>query len=476
MENLEPKEVIKHFLEISKIPRESGNEKEISDFLVKFAKERGLEVIQDKAMNVIIKKPGTKAYENSSPVIIQGHMDMVCEKTPESKHDFLTDPIEVIHDGDYLKAKDTTLGADNGIAVAMAMAILDSKELEHPPIEVLITSAEETGMDGALAVDGTNFKGKTLLNIDTDNEGVFIVSCAGGANVESTFKGNKIPFNGEAIKISISNYSGGHSGVEIHKQKGNAISHLGRLIYALSEAGEFYISTINGGSKHNAIALSSDAIISVRDSEKAIEILEGVKKNLLSELVISDPDAEITFEKIESPADMYDEKLSKELATFLFLMPQGVQGISLAIDNLVETSLNQGVLRDLNGTITLETSVRGSQRSAQNYLIEKLISLTKLCGGEAIRASDYPAWEYELNSKVREKAVSVYKRLYGEEPEVNAIHAGLECGILKGALPDCDMISFGPTQLDAHTYHERVSISSLERVWNFTKELLKELK
>lgn len=474
--SIEPKEVLKWFLELEKIPRESGNEKAVSDYLMNFAKERGFDAFQDRENNVIIHKPGTSGYENSDAVIIQGHMDMVCEKAPDSLHNFLTDPIEVYVDGDLLRAKGTTLGADDGVAVAIAMAVLDSKDLPHPPIEVLITTSEETGMGGAMAVTGEHLSGKTLLNIDSEVEGEFLVSCAGGGNVITAFDIERESFQGHALSVKISGYKGGHSGIEIIKQRGNAIKHLGRLLYALDREEGMNIVSISGGAKHNAIALKAEAVIAVSNLEKSEEILNRVADELIAELQVSDPEAKIEIKKVENNAPMFTYKVSSNLAKALFLLPHGVQERSLNIHGLVQTSVNIGILVEKEGKIEVTNCVRGSVRSSMHDLMDRIMLIAEICGGHAWVKNEYPAWQYEVNSKVREKAVKVWKELTGEDAKINAIHAGLECGLLKGVLPDCDMISYGPNLDAVHTFHESMSISSLAKIWDFTKALLKELR
>lgn len=474
--SLEPKEVMKWFLELEKIPRESGNEKAVSDYLMNFAKERGFKAFQDQENNVIIHKPGTAGYENSDAVIIQGHMDMVCEKAPDSTHNFLTDPIEVYVDGDLLRAKGTTLGADDGVAVAIAMAILDSNDIPHPPIEALITTSEETGMGGAMAVTGEHLSGKTLLNIDSEVEGEFLVSCAGGGNVITAFDIEREDFRGDALSVKISGYKGGHSGIEIIKQRGNAIKHLGRLLYALDCQEGMNIVSISGGAKHNAIALKAEAIIAVSNLEKSEEILKRVANELMGELQVSDPEAKIEIRKAETTARMFTRNVSSNLVKALFLLPHGVQERSLNIEGLVQTSVNIGILAEKEGKIEVTNCVRGSVHSSMHDLMDRIMLIAEICGGHAWVKNEYPAWQYEADSKVREKAVKVWKELTGEEAKINAIHAGLECGLLKGVLPDCDMISYGPNLDAVHTFHESMSISSLGKIWNFTKALLKELK
>ena len=472
IKNIESKEVFKWFEEISKIPRESGHEKEISDFLVAFAKERNFEVYRDLANNVIIKKCGTSEYENKNPVIIQGHMDMVCEKTKDSKHDFRKDAIELIIEGDILKANDTTLGGDDGIAIAMGLALLDSKNIPHPPIEFLATTSEETGMDGALAITGEYFKGKTLINIDSEEEGIFLVSCAGGLNTLTEFeiKREKLKENFESLKIEISGLKGGHSGIEIHKQRANAIKILGRLLYAVKN--DICLSFIEGGTKHNAIAKNSEAIITTKDACKVKNILEELSEKIKNEYKTEDSQMQIKIEKYEDVKEFITKEISDNIIDFMNLAPNGVLYMSREISGLVQTSANNGVLKEENGKLIFTISIRSSLESSTEEIASIVEIASKRTGAKFEKVNWYPAWEYDKNSKIKDIALSVYKKITGSDAKIEAIHAGLECGILKRVLPEVDMISLGPNLYDVHTPSEHLSISSVDRTWKFLKELI----
>lgn len=474
LEKLKPIEVFKWFEQIDMIPRESGNEKQISDFLVNFAKERSLEVYQDKALNVIIKKSGTKGYENVPAVIIQGHMDMVCEKTKDSKHDFKHDPIKFIVEGDTLRADHTTLGGDDGIAVAYGLALLDAKDIPHPPLEILVTTSEETGMNGASTVTAEHLSGHTLINIDAEEEGIFLVSCAGGLNTMTEFNIKTEALKGKCIKITVSGLKGGHSGIEINKQRANAIKILGRVLYAVKK--ECNIVHINGGSKHNAIAKNAEAVIASENIENIKKIIESFSKDLKEEYRVEDPDMKIEIENISDLKEMFKKELTDEIIDFLFAVPDGVQYMSRDIEGLVQTSLNNGVLTEKDGKVTFTISIRSSVRSSLYEITSKIEDIGKRTNANVKRISEYPAWEYDHNSKVREIAIKTYKMLTGKEPKINAIHAGLECGLLKKVLPNADMISFGPNLYDVHTPEEHLSISSVERTWEFLKKLLENIK
>ncbi|MGP1438409.1 MAG: aminoacyl-histidine dipeptidase [Treponema sp.] len=476
-EKLEPKNVFKWFYEISQIPRGSGNEKGISDFLVSFAKARNLEVWQDKAMNVVIKKPATKGFENSKPVILQGHMDMVPEKEAGSKHDFLKDPIKWQLKGDMLYATGTTLGGDDGIAVAYCLAILDSNDVVHPPLEVLITTEEETGMGGAMAVSGEHLTGTRFLNIDSEKEGSFLVSCAGGANVNVYFDVQREVLKGEIVKISISNLLGGHSGMEIIKQRANAIKMLARILYSIKEKEELNIIEINGGSKHNAIPKDAYAYIAVKKADSAMQIANEFSTFLKKEYRTTDPDMKISIEKSTSEKkEMFTSCLTGRLIDFMVMVPDAVQYMNMEIKGLCQTSLNNGILEEIDGKLMFTISVRSSVKSMLDEVLNKLDLCAKYTKGEYVKKSEYPAWEYEESSPVREIAVKTYKEMTGQDATVSAIHAGLECGLLKKALPQIDAISFGPNLHDVHTPNEHMDIKSVERVWKFLLKYLEALK
>jgi len=459
------------------VPRGSGNERAISDFLVKFAKDRNLEVHQDKAMNVIIKKPGTAGYEKSPTVIIQGHMDMVCEKDASSNHDFLKDPIKFVVKGEMLYADKTTLGGDDGIAVAYALTVLDSKDIPHPPLEVLITTEEETGMGGAMALTDEHLQGTRLLNIDSEEEGVFLVSCAGGANIHVFFDIKKEAAKGKFLKITVGGLLGGHSGIEINKQRANSIKLLGRILYNIKQNEKINIVEISGGSKHNAIAKDAHAVIAVENTEAVLKIVEKLAADFKGEYRAVDKLLTVTANETQnSSGQMFTKELTLNLIDFMASIPNGVQYMSMEIPGLVQTSLNNGVLEEIDGRIKFTTSVRSSVKSALDEIVDILRIQAERCGAEFKKISEYPAWEYSPDSPVRDAAVNVYKKLNNKEPLITAIHAGLECGLLKKTLPNVDAVSFGPNLYDVHTPNEHMEIASVERVWKFLLAYLAELK
>jgi len=477
LEKLSPKEVFKFFEEISQIPRTSGNEKQISDYLVEFANQRKLQVYQDEALNIIIKKDGTMGYEKSSPVIIQGHMDMVGEKSNDSNHDFLKDPIKLRVVDDYIYATDTTLGADDGIAVAYGLAILDANNLKHPPIELLITTNEETGMDGANALTGEHLTGGTLLNIDAEEEGIFFVSCAGGMTSYVTFNPEYEDIFGEVMEISVTDLKGGHSGMEIIKQRGNAVKLLGRTLNKLNNEVGINIVTLRGGAKHNAISREAYAtIVFPKDkTSKVNEIMNEMDKVFKAENRVEDPNVKVQIKK-SSGDKMMMSNSTDNIIKYMVTVPDGIQRMSSDIQGLVESSLNLGVLEDKNGKIEFTHAIRSSVKSQKIEISERISLLGSLTNGSVNNTGDYPEWQYEENSKVRKIALQTYREFFNKEGEISAIHAGLECGLLKQILPDTDMISFGPNLFDVHTPKEHISISSAERTYKFLIALLENLK
>lgn len=479
LENSKAYKVFKYFEEISNIPRGSKNEKEISDFLADFGRKLKLEVIQDEALNIIIKKPATKGYENAPTVILQGHMDMVCEKNKGTEHDFTKDPIKLVVKGDDIYAKGTTLGADNGIAVAYAMAILADDTVEHPALEVLLTSDEETGMTGAMAVLKENLKGDILINLDSEEEGYFLVSCAGGVKTVSHVNIEREPLKDKEIfEISIKGLKGGHSGSEIDKERGNSNKLLGRILKELSKEFEFNIVTINGGEKDNAIPRESEAIIAMNEGDK-----EKVEKKLIElndlfkdELNNKEENVIIVFNKYSLDSqEMFNKETTDKVINLLYLYPNGINTMSGNIKGLVESSSNIGVLRTKENQVEYCSAVRSSVKSLKEDLVEKIKTITEVFGGIFTSGEPYPAWEYKQESKIRELCKEVYKDMYGKEAIIYALHAGVECGIFEERLEVKDIISFGPNIRDAHTPEEHVSISSTERVYEYLLELLKRI-
>ena len=475
---LQPQLVFKYFEEISQIPRGSGNEKEISDYLRKFGEDLGLETIQDEALNIIIRKPATKGYENAPGVVLQGHMDMVCEKNKGTNHDFTKDPLQLRIDGDYIYATDTTLGADNGIAVAMGLAVLASNDIEHPALEVLVTVDEEAGMSGAMALDGNLVKGKYILNLDSEEEGHLLVSCAGGVTALSTIpvEFKDADSSKVAYSLEIKGLLGGHSGMDIIKQRANSNKLLGRLLNLISI--DFDLAKVEGGSKNNAIPRESDCVLMINPSDKEtfISDVERITATFKHEFSTSDPGLEVICKETTSPSKVLNCDSKSRVISMLNIIPNGIQTMSMDIENLVESSTNIGVLRTTDSAVTFECAVRSSVGSLKTDITNRMELLTKQLNGTLQLISDYPAWEYAKNSQLEKMCIDAYKNLTGNEPIIMALHAGLECGLLLEKMPHAEAISFGPNMYDVHTPNEHLSISSTENTWKFLLAVLKSMK
>lgn len=478
-ENLEPKKVFAYFEEICGIPHGSGNTKAISDYCVSFAEKHNLKWIQDESNNIIIFKEGSKGYETSEPVIIQGHLDMVCEKENHVEIDFEKDGLKLYVDGDFLKADGTTLGGDDGIAVAYALAILEDDTLSHPPLEVVLTVDEEIGLLGAESIDLSMLKGRKLLNIDSDEEGIFLTSCAGGLRADCKMPVSRKEAEGIEYEIQVTGLKGGHSGSEINKERGNAVMILGRALYELRQACSVSLESLSGGLKDNAIPREAAAFVLVpeEDSRELVSVIDKLNDTLKQEYRSSDAGVLVCCRKQESKkAQTLTDASFIRILFMLQTMPWGVQNMSTEIEGLVETSLNPGIMSLTEEEFCLCFSVRSSVTSRKYELTERLAFITEFLGGELEMHGDYPAWEYKPESSVRELMTEVYRDLFQEEPKLQAIHAGLECGILSGKIEDLDAISFGPNNYDIHTPEERLSISSTEKVWKLILEFLKRSK
>jgi len=471
----EAREVFRFFAEFSKIPHGSGNMNRISDYLVDFAKSRGLTYVQDDAKNVIIIKEATSGYEEEEPLLLQGHMDMVAVKKPECTKDLMKEGIDLCVDGDYLYAKDTSLGGDDGIAVAYMLAILDSDAIAHPRIEAIITVDEEVGLLGAKAIDLSVCKGRRLLNMDSEQEGIFTVSCAGGARIHCTLPVERTQTEGVKYAISVEGLQGGHSGGEIHKEKGNSNVLSGRILYTCQKAVPVQLVSMAGGLADNAISRETrmEVVVSKTDTEAFEEALKKVTLAIQKELATKDPDVTVVINSKEEGTFMaVTEADSKKAAYLLLVLPNGVQAMSADIAGLVQTSLNLGILKLEEEKLQLDYSVRSSVGSEKELLLAKVSAIVDSCGGSWEISGEYPAWEYRKDSVLRDKMVSLYEEMYGCKPEVVAIHAGLECGLFADKLKGLDCVSTGPQVWDVHTTEERLSISSAERVWKYILALL----
>ncbi|MBQ3512742.1 MAG: aminoacyl-histidine dipeptidase [Lachnospiraceae bacterium] len=474
LSNLEPKEVFHYFEEICSIPHPSYKEEKISNYLVDFAKERGLEYYQDELKNVIIIKEATKGYEDVEPLILQGHMDMVCEKEPDCTIDFEKDGLSLEITGDYISAKGTTLGGDDGIALAYALAVLDSDSILHPRIEFVCTVSEEVGMEGATGIDLSMLKGKRLLNLDSEEEGILLVGCAGGCSAECTLPLKWQQAEGETLELAVEGLVGGHSGAEIDKGRGNSNILMGRILMEALSITPVFLAELEGGNKDNAIPRETKAKVVVKDGKAFREAVERSAKAIKEEFSITEPDMEVLIKTAKEEArEVLDEVTNQKVITLLNTLPNGIQTMSANIPGLVETSLNLGRLRLNKNQLSLCYATRSSVGTAKKYLLQKMDFILRQFGGTLQCHGDYPAWEYKKDSKLRETMVEIYEEMYGKTPEIQAIHAGLECGILAGKIEGLDCVSIGPDMVSIHTTQEKLSVSSTKRVWEYLLEVIK---
>lgn len=474
LEKLEPTKVFKYFEDICNIPHGSGNVKQISDYCVQFAKEHHLKYYQDELFNVIIIKEASEGYEKVPTVILQGHLDMVCEKNVETKHDFITDPLDLRIDGDYVYANGTTLGGDDGIAIAYSLAILDSEIVKHPRLEVIFTVDEETGMYGAHGLDTSMLIGKYMLNLDSEDEGVLITSCAGGLKASINFTGKLVETKAISYRVSVKGLKGGHSGTEIDKGRANAIKILARVLYNINMKYHIDLASINGGLKDNAIPreASANILIDEKDINSISELINKLSLSISNEYKSTDENILICFEKNDDTNNLYIDNGGK-IIKFLYLVENGIKSMSFDIANLVESSQNVGVISTNEGNTSICISIRSSKESILIELKDRIDLLATEFGGKVNISGKYPAWEYRSDSRLREIAIQSYESLYGSKPLVEAIHAGLECGILSSKIIDIDIVAMGPDILDIHTPDERLSISSVNRTWNYILLILK---
>ena len=472
---LEPANVFCYFEKLCSYPHGSGNTKAISDYIVSFAKEQGIRYIQDELNNVILFQEGTCGYEDHEPVILQGHMDMVCEKDADCPIDMDTQGLDITHDGQCVFAKGTTLGGDNGIAVAYALALLADKTIPHPPLEVIITVDEETGMYGAAGIDLSMLKGRTLINLDSEDEGIFTVSCAGGARATVTLPVQRRPVYGPCVKLVVEGLQGGHSGVEIHKKLANANKVMGELLGRVQQLMPLCITSLQGGAKDNAIPRSCQVTLVALGMypEKINDVCQALENEIRMQL--DEPEVKVYGENVDAMGGnaLTTESTAKVIA-LLNSAPNGVQTWSEDIEGLVQTSLNLGVMR-LDEEFSMTFAVRSSVNQEKEELLARLSGLAKFHEGGYSSTGSYPAWEYRKDSRLRDTMVSLYRKMYGKEPQVVAIHAGLECGLLSEKLPGLDCVSIGPDMHDIHTSREKLEIASTRRTWEFLLEILKAL-
>ena len=462
--------VVRFFEEFSAIPHGSGNTSFIADYLVDFAEKRNLDYSRDNADNVIIRKPATKGYENRPAIIFQGHLDMVAEKKPGAAIDMEKEGLTLYRDGDFLRAKDTTLGGDDGVALAYALALLDSDDIPHPDFEAVFTSDEEIGLLGAVALDPTKIKGRLLINIDSDEEGVFTVGCAGGMRSDVTLPVHRINSDFDSYRVKVSGFKGGHSGVEIDKGRVNANK---ALVEIVSKIGDISIVDIRGGNADNAIPRECECVFS--SAVDRTELISKLGDELKAKYKDIEPDITVNTEKVECAAAGLTIEDSKNLISLLYELPSGIIAMSKDIPGLVETSLNMGILKLDEDKAEISFSVRSAKGAEKQALGDRLEKIAKDHGAAYSTRGAYPAWEYKKDSHLRDVMKKVYEDMYAKSPEIVIIHAGLECGIFSEKIEGLDCVSIGPNNYDIHTTEERLSLSSLERVWEFLLAVLKEI-
>lgn len=473
--NYEPKKVFNIFEEISAIPRGSGNEKGIADYICEFAEKRGLKYYRDSLHNVAIYKNATAGMEDKEKIMLQGHTDMVCEKNGDTVHDFTKDGIEIIEDNGWIRANGTTLGGDDGAAVAIMLAVLDSDDIAHPDLECLFTVQEETGLGGASYFDYSKLSAKRIINLDTELEGEAIASCAGSMNMSFALKGEQMNFANTPIKISVKGLAGGHSGTDINSGRMNANIIMGRILAALYEKCEFNLISIEGGNKRNAIPRECQAVISVIDKEKATEVILDCEKAIKKEQNEGDKAFRVLVSKAPKTEKMFTFKDTSKLISFLCLVPNGVLSMSQSKEGLVESSSNLGVIENEGNKVTFYAYSRSSVEAIMDNIYIRMKRLAKLLEFDFKLEDRCPGWAYNKNSTLQQDFIDVYKATFGADtnPRVEAIHAGLECGIIIEKMGgDGDAIAIGPTMKDIHTPDERLEIGSMQRTWKLVVNLL----
>lgn len=476
---LNPQEVFRYFAEISNIPRGSGNTDKIAEYCMNFAKEHNLKARRDETNNVVIWADATKGYENVAPIMLQGHTDMVCEKDPARIIDMEKEAITLVTDGEYVWADGTTLGGDDGIAVAYILAILAADNIPHPAIEAVFTSDEETGMYGARGLDFSDIKSRRMINIDSEEEGFVYVSCAGGVRASLKFPCNKRKVKSEEIALSfkINNLTGGHSGVEIHKNRENGFILMANLVTAINKKASLGLAEINGGGKDNVIPKNVEFVVTVNggDKEKVVAAFVEYKELYAKELFLVEKDYELEMEDAECPTEVLDNESTSNILYALAHVPNGVERMNPDVDGLVQCSSNVGIVKLENDAVIIKSLIRSNTSSGKVLLLEKITDFAEYLGANVTTESDYPAWEYKADSKLRDLMIEEYEALYRKKPVIIAMHAGLECGLFAGKVPDMDMVSVGPDLFDVHTPMEKMSVASVERTWEYIKRVLANL-
>ena len=479
IKNLEPKTLWQRFYEISQVPRPSKKEGKIVEHMKNLLDKLNVDYTTDNVGNIVAKIPAAPGYENTPTVILQGHVDMVCEKNKSKQHDFENDPIDLINEDGWITADGTTLGSDNGIGVAAALAVITDNTVKHGPLEILLTVDEETGMTGAGNIEPGFINGKILLNMDSEEEGTFYVGCSGGMDTIAVFKieYEDAPDNFIPYELMITGLKGGHSGLDIVLGRANAIKLLARALKVLEQF-EFQISKVSGGSLRNAIPREAEAVILIKpeDEAKVKKITDDIKSQFLNEYKKTDSDLNLIFKKLdEKPAEVFSKYFKKKIVNTLLAVPHGVIAMSQDIPGLVETSTNLATIAVNDNSLRIDTSQRSSIESAKRYIVSNVKAVFELAGAQVKNSDGYPGWKPNLDSKILKVSKDVYKNLFGKEPEIKAIHAGLETGLLGDKNPGLDMISFGPTITGAHSPDEKVNIETVEKFYELLKGILKRI-
>jgi len=477
--NLEPKKVWEHFYELTQIPRPSKKEGKVIEFMKNFGEKLGLETVVDEVGNVIMCKPATPGMENRKGIVLQGHLDMVPQKNSDTKHDFEKDPIDAYIDGEWVTARGTTLGADNGIGVAAAMTVLESKDLQHGPVEALFTIDEETGMTGAFGLKPSLLKGDILINLDSEDEGELYVGCAGGTNANLLFNYQEEPFPAGhvAYKVSLTGLKGGHSGVDIHLGRGNANKLMNRVLWMAAREYDLRVADVKGGDLRNAIPREAFAVVTLPEEkeEDFIRFIKDMEEIFRDEMGSVEPDIKLEAERTNNPVTVMDETSQAKILNAVYASPHGVIRMSTDMEGLVETSNNVAVIKMNNGTFEELCLLRSSVDTAKEDLKNVFHSISELAGGSIIFNGEYPGWKPNMKSPILHEMKDIYNNKFGRIPEIKAIHAGLECGLLGGVYPGLDMISFGPTIRYPHSPDEKVDIESVKKFWDFLVETLRKI-
>jgi len=479
LHHLEPQKIWINFEKICQIPHPSKKEQQLAEFVISFGENLKLETLVDTAGNILLKKPATKGFENKKTVILQAHLDMVPQKNRNKEFDFDNDPIDVIIDGDWVKADETTLGADNGIGVAAIMSVLESDDIEHGPIEALFTIDEETGMTGAFGLEPGFLKGDILINLDSEDEGELYIGCAGGMDTTATlfYHEENIPEDFLCYKLSVTGLKGGHSGMDINKGRGNAIKIMGRILWEATKNFELRLIDITGGGMRNAIPREAFAIIAIPKAfeQEFQDFYAFIYDTIKSELEVSDPIFTLDLNSHEMPDKAIDFNIQKKMLAALYACPNGVIRHDPSMPEIPETSSNMAIINSGNGKIEIQFLLRSSIESAKDDLGNMLLSIYELTGSEVTHSGEYPGWRPNIDSEILGVMKNVYKNQFGKEAEVKIVHAGLECGVIGDTYPNLDMISFGPTIVHPHSPDERVEIQSVQKFWQFLVETLKNV-